>query len=415
MSAKIKTVIKNFDYMHCDDFAQYLSDMAKEGWHFIEWGVGLKFEKGEPENAVYAVEVFQKATDGDMRPEPDTEEFAEYCESAGWKFVDAKKKFCIFKKIDQEAVELFTPEERVDNILKGISLKMDILSLVLTGLLMLMSVYELNSMFVSNIFSGIYVINILVWTTFFVWQLLLMIYNVFKSRALKKKVRTGEKIYIGDRKNRKYCINIMDIYRGLLIIILNCYLFMMEGVDGVIVNAVIIIGCIILFVFINKLRPERETTVAIQTVFGVVIIYFVVFMIFIGTTNNDTSKKDSFPLAITDYRESDDVVEDISYNGKKNFLGSVDEYIIYGKTDYIYYNVYRSKHMWILDKIWEVELAETELVDCTSDWGAQMALCNNEGSYYIRYEDSILIFNDYDKNHLSQKQIEIILDKLEIR
>ena len=71
--------------------------------------------------------------------------------------------------------------------------------------------------------------------------------------------------------------------------------------------------------------------------------------------------------------------------------------------------------MWILDKIWEEELAETELVDCTSDWGAQMALCNNEGSYYIRYEDSILIFNDYDKNHLSQKQIEIILDKLEIR
>ena len=90
MSVKRKTVLKGFNYMHVDDFAKYLSDMAAKGWHFKEWGVGLKFEKGEPEQATYAVEVFQKASDNDMRPEPNTQEFAEYCEAAGWKFVDAK-------------------------------------------------------------------------------------------------------------------------------------------------------------------------------------------------------------------------------------------------------------------------------------------------------------------------------------
>ena len=73
----------------------------------------------EPEQAFYTVEVFQKASENDMRPEPNTQEFAEYCESAGWKFMDAKQKFCIFKKIEQEAVELFTPDERVNNALKG--------------------------------------------------------------------------------------------------------------------------------------------------------------------------------------------------------------------------------------------------------------------------------------------------------
>ena len=84
MARNTKTVLKGFDYMHCDDFAKYLSNMAAKGWHFKEWGVGLKFEKGEPKQAVYAVEVFTKASENDMRPEPNTQEFAAYCEAAGW-------------------------------------------------------------------------------------------------------------------------------------------------------------------------------------------------------------------------------------------------------------------------------------------------------------------------------------------
>ena len=80
MSRNIKTTFKAFDYMHCDDFARYLSEMAAKGWHFKEWGAGLKFEKGEPAQVKYAVEVFTKASENDLRPEPNTQEFAEYCE-----------------------------------------------------------------------------------------------------------------------------------------------------------------------------------------------------------------------------------------------------------------------------------------------------------------------------------------------
>ena len=99
MGKKTKTILKGFDYMHCDDFTKFLSEMAVKGWHFKEWGVGLKFEQGEPEKVTYAVEVFTDASENDMRPEPHTQEFAEYCEAAGWKLVDAKQKFCIFKKV----------------------------------------------------------------------------------------------------------------------------------------------------------------------------------------------------------------------------------------------------------------------------------------------------------------------------
>ena len=134
MNRKKKTVLKGFDYMHCDDFAQYLEGMAAKGWHFREWGVGLKFEKGEPEEATYAVEVFTKASENDLRPTPDTEEFADYCEAAGWKFIDAKQKFCIFKKIEDDAAELFMPEERVANAsVSGVGRRSFSLALVKTS------------------------------------------------------------------------------------------------------------------------------------------------------------------------------------------------------------------------------------------------------------------------------------------
>ena len=55
-----------------------------------------------------------------------------------------------------------------------------------------------------------------------------------------------------------------------------------------------------------------------------------------------------------------------------------------------------------------------ELVDCTADWGAKKALRDSDSTYYVRYENSILVFSGEDVN-LSEEQIDIILDKLQIR
>jgi len=61
MASKYKRVRKEFDYMHCDDFAAYLSEMAAKGWHFKIWEARLVFEKGEPADVADAVEVVDKA------------------------------------------------------------------------------------------------------------------------------------------------------------------------------------------------------------------------------------------------------------------------------------------------------------------------------------------------------------------
>ena len=422
MKAKVKTVLKGFDYMHCDDFAKYLSDMSAKGWHFKEWGAGLKFEKGEPEHAIYTVEIFPKASENDMRPEPSTQEFAEYCESAGWKFIDAKQKICIFKKIDPNAVELYTPEERVNNAVKGSFSLSSIMLLILYGINSALRWGSLSSMFEGSIFSNHFFFQISIWTVMFIGQLVILLYAFYKSFMLKRKVRLGEKIYIGNRQDGRYHVNIRDIYVILLIVLLMYYFFMIDQVALLILNAAILVGTIGFVFVINKVRPERDTNIVIQVAFSIVLMMSIVFftmMIFMENGDDSKLNKESIPLLITDYRECDDVIEDTAIYVDRNFLGTKETYYIFGKKESIYYNVYKSEYTWILDRIWEEEFTEkkfnVEVVDCTADWGAKKAFRNNNGNYFVRYENSILIFSDDENVSLSEEQTDIIIDKLELR
>lgn len=422
MRAKTKTVFKGFDYMHCDDFAKYLGDMAAKGWHFKEWGAGLKFEKGEPEQTTYAVEVFMKASENDMRPEPQTQEFAEYCKAAGWKFIDAKQKFCIFKKIDACATELFTQEERINNALKGMWSGSAITILVLSGLNAVLRWGNLYSIFKMNIFSDTFFFGISVWTIMFFYQLLTLLYAAWKCRKLKKVMQTSEKIYIGNRQDGKYHLNIKDVYILLLIVLLMYYFYVIDRVGLVILNVGIIVVTIGFSVIMNKIRPEHDTNVMIQVVFSILLILSIFFFTLIIVTegsDDSTLQNDNAPLVIMDYRECDDVIKDTSYYGERNLLGSRESYFVFGEEYSLHYDMYQSEYAWILDKIWKDELEgkkyNEEVVDCTADWGAQKALQNKTGTYYVRYEDAVLVFDDFEEVYLTIDQINIIRDKLDLR
>ena len=116
---KTKWVLRNYQYMECDAFAAYLHEMSAQGWHFTKWGLGLVFTKGEPADICYAVEVFPNGSDMDAAPCPEAEEFAEYCEAAGWKFIDGRQKFCIFRQMTKPVTPIVTPKERFENIRKA--------------------------------------------------------------------------------------------------------------------------------------------------------------------------------------------------------------------------------------------------------------------------------------------------------
>lgn len=421
MSAKCKTVLKGFTYMHCDDFAKYLSNMAAKGWHFKEWGAGLKFEKGEPEQAVYAVEVFTKASENDMRPEPNTQEFAEYCESAGWKFIDAKQKYCIFKKVDENAVELFTPEERVTNAFKGTVSGINLLLFFLYGLNAVLQWSRLFGSLEIAIFSDLYLFNLAIWNVMFLGQFITFTQAFWKKHKLIRGIRRGREVYLGNRRDGKFRLSWNDIYIGILVLLLMYYFFAMDRVEIIVVNAIIVGVTVGFGIIMNRIRPERDTYVVVQIGFSMVLIVTIVALM-IGVFGNETVAEleaDDLPVLISDYREETDEVVDISYYHEENVFGSMDKYNVYCEEEVIHYYVYRAAFAGILDKVWDDIVSKKrfneDAVDCTEDWNARKAVRNKLGTYYVRYDNAVLEFDDDEEIYLTDEQIDIILDKLGLR
>ncbi len=423
MSAKKKTVLKGFDYMHCDDFAKYLMDMAAKGWHFKEWGIGLKFEKGEPEQAVYAVEVFAKASEDDTRPAPETKEFAEYCEVAGWQLIDGKQKFCIFKKVSEDSVELFTPEERVANSFKASVSGHTIALLILYGFNVLLQWWNLDISFEQKIFSGLFLIAFTIWHEMFFGQLWTILYAFWKKIKYKKDIKSGKELYIGNTKGQKIHFNMRDGYGIVLLILLTFYFYYIGKTEYIIYNVVIFGLTIGLAILINKLRPDREDNIMIQIGFGVgMLLAFMLFSVIVMSVDEEDTaiNQDKLPLVISDYREYDDKIKSTDYYNDRNMFGSFDIYFIFGEEESIHYEIYTSENEKILDRVWEEvvvakKVNKDKITDCTADWGAQKALRNRWGNYYVRYENKILVFSDDESVYLTVEQINIIRDKLDLR
>ena len=420
MSAKKKTVFKGFDYMHCDDFARFLSDMAAKGWHFREWGVGLKFEKGEPEQVTYAIEVFSGASDNDMRPEPHTQEFAEYCEAAGWKLMDAKQKFCIFKKVDEQAVAMFTPEERVRNACKASISGTALALLILAAVNVALQWINFTMQFERYIFSGALLFTFCLWHAFLIGQSFKFIYVFYKKRQLSKKIKEGKDIYIGSNKEGRQFLSVKEVGELLLLLLLSFY-FLHNRIDLIIVNAIIIFVTVLLAIILNKIRPDASTSVAIQSVVAIsLLLVFFIYIAVLLADDNEMSNwtKDDLPLEVTDYRECTDTIESLDIYHDSTFLGNMDKYYIFMENDLVYYEVYESNHAWILDEIWKDVLDakyNEDAVDCTTDWEAQLALRNKLGRYYIRYENKIFILSDDEDIYMTPEQIAIIRDTMDLR
>ena len=420
MGKSKKTMFKVFDYMHCDDFANYLERMAAKGWYFKEWGAGLVFEKGEAGKVSYAVEVFPKAKETDLRPEPNTREFAEYCEAAGWKMIDAKQKFCIFQKVDENAVDILTPEERVQNSWKSTFSGATISLLILCGWNMVLQFRNLfGPMFSYTIFSTMSFFGVFAWTTLFFNQLFKVLYAVRAKEKLLKKIKEGQDVYIGNNKGGK------KIWSGhtfnTIVLMLICLFFIATLEDRALV-----VYCMILMVvtfsfsmILAKKRPDAVTYTAIQVVFTIVYIFLLLmipFMIFSGKRES-RENIENVPLLVSDYKVSADKIDDISISIEKNILGSKEHYWVHGEKS-ISYEIYRSSHPWILNRIWEEEMEKSKnesKTECSGDWEAYIAYRNAIGDYYVRYEDAILIFYEDVDTILEPGQISIILDKLQLR
>lgn len=132
---------------------------------------------------------------------------------------------------------------------------------------------------------------------------------------------------------------------------------------------------------------------------------------------NTPENAKNLPLEVSDYREYTSKIEDVDILEEKNLFGSVSEYYIISD-DSVYYEVYRSKYTWILDNIWEAKAGEKineEKTDCAKEWGALEGYRNLIGMYYLRYQDMIFVLHEDADILLSEEQIAIIREKMDLR
>ena len=420
MAKDKKTVYKVFDYTSCDDFARYLEEMALKGWHYSEWTTGLVFKRGEPENVTYAVEVFIDGSEQDIRPGVHTLNFADFCEAAGWKLVDAKRKFCIFRQISPDAEPILTPKERVKNATKASASQLwiqAITSLVLLGIGCLN--YFLDANFVNLVFSntmllsmGVYVLMVAVelyqLIRFYIWW----IRANRKRKAGEQKVLTGS-VRIGDW-----------ILTGVLVVLYILMYALKKDPLALILPSVYLLILFGSSWLLAKFRPDKETADMIRI--GSVVVLFVFYAIYAAVG-----------LAMIDGRpiEPDPKVPEIQYSHinvdygprkssysdiKASVLGSQLYYSAYygeGSHKHLGYTLYKVDQDWILDRFWEDQLDaayNANRTDCTALWDAQMAYVNDQDQYYVRYEDAMLILR-LDGVTLDQSQVETILHQLELR
>ena len=423
----MKRSFRRFRYTECDDFAKYLSSMASKGWHFKGWKMGMIFEKGEPEEIEYAVDVFGHASDMDIRPEANTKEFAEYCEVAGWKFIDSDKKFCVFQKIHEDAVDIVTPKERFENASKA---EMKAVLLRILGAVLLAGLY-MDDFFSKRFPYTIFHYSLIVVTSVLVLQALYHILVGVKLaiwyQKTRKRVSYGENIYlgIGEQKQKK-----KDLGRYGLMVLMEMVILIALYLDndiGLVFPVMIALLFMILCMGgIAYSRPSRGEHVA--SVIGVsVIVSIITIVIALGFSfwDGEIREKSEVPLLQEDYREVELSFDKAEVDKRENVFGGIEEYwVVYYEYDEetdedywdeISYRVFESRYPVILNRIWNI-LKEGWVMpeDCTKLWGAEEAVADYEyfHSYYVRYEEQIFVL-EYEGN-LTQEQVDIICKKMNL-
>lgn|GEM_PF-3050288 len=349
-------IFRSFPYTRSDDFAAWLSEMAAKGWIFEGFGAGLIFEKGEPQEITYAVNTFLPGSEMDTRPEPQAEEFAEYCHAAGWELVDAKKRFCVFRRVQEDAVPILTEEEMVENAARAERKR--ILSErgaapFLAALYGFMIYWQAEML----LFNSIYLLAFLIWCGGAAAGVCRLVSLHSWHRRMKRALDGGEEIYLGTHRTEAGTLEILSRWflpAAVLLLLFSYLAFVQPAFTWVFIVTFLILGGTVLA--INVLRPSRGENWAIQLGVGF-LVPFVVLVIALAViiSGDQTATRENvekYPFTVSDYRTEDTELSNLAGGTTMSPFGQVTECMMSCTTgsDSNYY-LYESPYPWVLDLV----------------------------------------------------------------
>lgn len=110
-----KNILKKFYYVNYDNLEEvkkYLEDMAAIGWMFEKYdGIRMQFQKCEPRDLNFAVEIFDKTSTFATYCNEKNMEYIEYCEAAGWNYISSYTFLQFFYSEDKNLTPIETDEK----------------------------------------------------------------------------------------------------------------------------------------------------------------------------------------------------------------------------------------------------------------------------------------------------------------
>ena len=409
----------------CKAFEEYLEEKALEGWMLEDIICGfLIFKKNKPQKCKFAVDIF---TDNNK------DEYIEYCEAGGWKYLFQYDKFLIFYTEDKIITPIQTDEEIVLKKVRKSILRSLLYNIFLIGLM------------ISNLFTGEkngygFFSEIadngalLVMASLIIIIIGAVIDTIkdglwyFKSNRAFKLNENINYPSLKLLKVKNVCFSMYMCILGLIII----NLFGDIGSDkGHIFLAVFVVMCAVCISrLINILLKKYKKASKVLAVLICVVGMFISTHIIVSGREmiNYVRNESQTPImSISDFIDMKTKKEYLYFDSSKSFLASSYTYSYegyYNDTEavnkvgseaYFDYEICKSKYQWIIDKTFETYLKRYKYFEYEEvkddNWGALTVYKSdklNDG-YLLKYKDRVIsVSGSID---FSKKNIEFIKEK----
>ena len=409
----------------CKALEEYLEEKALEGWMLEDIICGfLIFKKNKPQKCKFAVDIF---TDNNK------DEYIEYCEAGGWKYLFQHDKFLIFYTEDKIITPIQTDEEIVLKKVRKSILRSLLYNIFLIGLM------------ISNLFTGekngygfFSEISdngaLLVMASLIIIIIGAVIDTVkdglwyFKSNRAFKLNENINYPSLKSLKVKNVCFSMYMCILGLMII----NLFGDIGSNkGHIFLAVFVVMCAVCISRIINilLKMYKKASKVLAVLICVVAIFISTNIIVSGRDMINYVRNESQTpiMSISDFIDMKTKTEYLYFDSSKSFLASSYTYSYegyYSGTEavdkvgsevYFDYEICKSKYKWIIDKTFETYLKrykhfEYEEVQ-DDNWGALTVYKSDKlnGGYLLKYKDRVIsVTGSID---FSKKNIKLIKEK----
>lgn len=409
----------------CKALEEYLEEKALEGWMLEDIICGfLIFKKNKPQKCKFAVDIF---TDNNK------DEYIEYCEAGGWKYLFQHDKFLIFYTEDKIITPIQTDEEIVLKKVRKSILRSLLYNIFLIGLM------------ISNLFTGekngygfFSEISdngaLLVMASLIIIIIGAVIDTVkdglwyFKSNRAFKLNENINYPSLKSLKVKNVCFSMYMCILGLMIINLFGYIGSNKGNIFLAVFVVMCAVCISRIINI-LLKKYKKASKVLAVLICVVAIFISTNIIVSGRDMINYVRNESQTpiMSISDFIDMKTKTEYLYFDSSKSFLASSYTYSYegyYSGTEavdkvgsevYFDYEICKSKYKWIIDKTFETYLKrykhfEYEEVQ-DDNWGALTVYKSDKlnGGYLLKYKDRVIsVTGSID---FSKKNIKLIKEK----